>query len=221
MKLDEIQALASELDLGNILIKPEEVIFAMEDKGNLQTMFPVPNCERCMDKCCLARVGISLYDVVRFIDVGLDRFIAGTFSQRVDLSTSECDRENAKFTSPNMSGNDPDKKDCVFLNEEQKCSIYENRPLICQAYPIIVRIDENKRKVVDWVGGCKSYDLCDNESSFRSLVLSAIQYYNENVMSRSLLIYSRNHLRDIGLGKYLGFVAKRLDIHNKCNNGAD
>jgi hypothetical protein len=72
MKLDEIQALASELNLDNVLVKPEEVIFTMEDKGDLQTTFPIPNCDECQEKCCPTGVAISLFDLARFIDIELD-----------------------------------------------------------------------------------------------------------------------------------------------------
>jgi len=217
MKLDEIQALASNLNLDNILVKPEEVIFTMEEKGDLETTFPVPNCDRCAEKCCPNGVAISLYDVARFVDIDLVSFISGTFSGYVDLFLSEDGGENIKLSRPFMSGSNPEIKDCVFIDEERKCSIYENRPLICRAYPIAIRIDENKRKVAFWMGGCKNYDLCDNEPAFRRLFLSAIQDYNEKVTSNSLLMYSRNRIRDIGLGKYMEDDWKILLDHNKKN----
>jgi hypothetical protein len=78
MKLDEIQVLASNLNLDNILVKSEEVIFTMEEKGDLETTFPVPNCDRCAEKCCPNGVAISLYDVARFVDIDLVNFISGT-----------------------------------------------------------------------------------------------------------------------------------------------
>jgi Fe-S-cluster containining protein len=217
MKLDEIQALASDLNLDNILVKPEEIIFTMEDKGDLETTFPVPNCDRCAEKCCPNGVAISLYDVARFVDIDLVNFISGAFSGYVDLFLSEDGGENIKLSRPFMSGSKPEIKDCVFMDEERKCSIYDNRPLICRAYPIAVRVDENKRKVAFWMGGCKNYDLCDNEPAFRRLFLSAIQDYNEKVTSNSLLMYSRNRIRDIGLGKYMEDDWKILLDHNKKN----
>ena len=217
MKLDEIQALSSDLNLDNILVKPEEVIFTMEDKGDLQTAFPIPNCEKCSEKCCPTGVAVSLYDVTRFIDIDLNSFIAGAFSGYVDLYLSEDGGENVKLSRPYMSGNNPDIKDCVFMDEERKCSIYENRPLICRAYPIAIRVDENKRKVAFWMGGCKNFDLSDNEPAFRGLFLSAIQDYNEKVTSNSLLMYSRNRIRDIGLGKYMEDDWKILLDYNKKN----
>jgi Fe-S-cluster containining protein len=219
MKLDEIKALASELNLESKFIKPEEVIFAIKDKGDLKTTFPIPNCSRCTQKCCMARVSISLYDVSRFIDSGLDSFIAGTASGYSDLPISEDGSEILRISNPYMCGNDPEKKDCVFLDNEQKCSIYENRPILCRAFPIGI-IDKNKQRTAFWVDGCKSYDLCDNESAFQSLVINAVQYYNENLASISLLKNSINRLKDIGLGKYINFASKRLSTSNRCNNGS-
>ena len=217
MKLDEVQALASELNLSNVLVKPEDIIFTMEDKGDLQTTFPFPDCNRCLEKCCPTGVAISLYDMARFIDIDLSSFIVGTFSGYVDLFLSDDGGDNVKLSRPYMTGNNPDVKDCVFMDEERKCSIYENRPLICRAYPIAIRIDENRRKVAFWMGGCKNYDLSDNEPAFRSLFLSAVQDYNEKVTSNSLLMYSRNRLRDLGFGKYMEDEWKTLLDYNKKN----
>ncbi|MEK7398118.1 MAG: YkgJ family cysteine cluster protein [Candidatus Poribacteria bacterium] len=224
MKLDEIKALVSELNLENKFIKPEEVIFAIKDRGDLKTTFPIPNCNRCTDKCCPTRININLYDVAKFVDMGLDSCIKGVFSEYVDISLSEDGGKNVKISNPYMYGN-PNKKDCVFMDDEQKCSIYENRPTMCRAFPITVRIDENKRKVALWRNTfckdkCSCYDLCDNEPAFQSLLLNAVQYYNENLASKSLLAHSINRLKDIGLGKYINLVSKRFDFYNKCNNGS-
>jgi Fe-S-cluster containining protein len=156
--------------------------------------------------------------------MGLDSCIAGTFSGYVDLSLSEDGGKNVKLSNPYMSGNDPDKKDCVFMDNEQKCIIYENRPIMCRAFPIVIHIDENKCKVAFWRNTfrkdkCNCYYLCNNEAAFQSLLLNAVQYYNENLVSKSLLTYSINRLKDIKLGKYINPV-KRFDIYNKCNNGS-
>lgn len=225
MKLDEIKALVSELNLENKFIKPEEVIFAIKDKGDLKTTFPIPNCNKCTDKCCPTRININLYDVARFVDMGLDSCITGRFSGYVELSLSEDGGKNVKLSNPYMSGNDPDKKNCDFMDNEQKCIIYENRPIMCRAFPIAVRIDENKRKAAFWINTfckdkCSCYDLCDNEPAFQNLLNNAVQYYNENLASKSLLTYSRNRLKDMGLDKYINFVSKRFNIYNKCNNGS-
>jgi len=217
MKLDEIQVLASELNLDSVLVKPEEVIFTMEDKGDLQTTFPIPNCGECQEKCCPTGVAISLFDLARFIDIDLDSFIGGTFSGYVDLFLSDDGGENVKLSRPYMSGSNPEIKDCVFMDEERKCSIYENRPLICRAYPMAIRIDENRRKVAFWMGGCKKFDLSDDEPAFRKLFLNAIQDYNEKVTSNSLLMYSRNRIRDVGFGKYMEDDWKILLDYNKKN----
>jgi Fe-S-cluster containining protein len=217
MKIDEIDELASELNLNNILVKADDIIFTMEDMGDLKTTFPVPNCSKCTEKCCPPGVAISLYDTARFIDIDLHKLIGGTFSGYVDLFLSEDGGENVKLSRPYMSNESPGSKICVFMDEEGKCSIYDNRPLICRSYPVAIRMDDNKRKVGIWMGGCKSYDISDNEPAFRKLFYSAIQDYNEKVTSNSLLMYSRGKLREIGLGKYMEDEWNILLDYNKKN----
>jgi len=217
MKIDEVDELASELNLNSILVKADDIIFTMEDMGDLKTSFPVSNCSKCTERCCPPGVAISLYDVARFIDIELHKLIAGSFSGYVDLFLSEDGGENVKLSRPYMTNQDPNSKICVFMDEEGKCSIYENRPLICRSYPLAIRMDENKRKVGIWMGGCKSYDISDNEPVFRGLFYSAIQDYNEKVTSNSLLMYSRSKLREIGLGKYMEDEWNILLDYNKKN----
>ncbi|HGJ67151.1 TPA: hypothetical protein ENS27_17460 [bacterium] len=203
MKVDEIKELASELNLDNILIKPEDVIFSMEEKGDLKTTFPIPDCSNCAEKCCPRGVAVSLFDVARFIDIKLDSFLAGVFKGYVELFFASDGGKNVELSRPYMAGQDIKSKDCVFMDEERKCSIYENRPLICRAYPIGIRLDENRNKLALWMGGCKNFTISNNEEAFRKLFLSAVQDYNEKVTANSLLMYSRNRLRDLGYGKYM------------------
>jgi Fe-S-cluster containining protein len=217
MKLDEVLELASELNLNNILVKPEEVILSMEEKGDLKNTFPIPDCNNCPEKCCPAGVAISLFDLARFIDIGLDTFARGNFEGYIELFLSDDGGENVKLSRPFMGGEGPGAKDCIFLDEERKCSIYDNRPFICRAYPVGIRLDENRDKLALWMGGCQKYKVSDDAEAFQRLLLSAVQDYNEKVTSNSLLMYSRNRLRDAGYGKYMEDDWKTLIDYNKRN----
>jgi len=203
MKLEELESLASRMKMDNILVKPEDVAFSIEDKGDLKNTFPVPNCEKCEKKCCPPRVVISLFDIARFMDKGMDGLIAGTFAGFVKLFLSDDGAEDIKLSHPYMCPTDPDTEVCVFLDEEHKCSIYENRPLICRSYPVAVRIAEDKSKVAIWMGGCQNYEISSDETAFRRLLNSAVQDYNEKLKANALLMNQRSKLRDLGFGIYL------------------
>ena len=202
MKVDELEALASEINMGNILISPEDVILSIEGKGDLKNTFPVPNCDKCKNKCCPPRVVISLYDVARFMDKGLGKYTAGTFEGFVKLFLSD-DGKDVELSRPYMAAADSEANDCVFLDEDRKCSIYEDRPLICRAYPMAIRIDEDNSKLAVWLGGCQNYEVSSDESTFRKLLNSAIQDYNEKLKSNALLMHSRNQLRELRFGEYM------------------
>lgn len=202
MKVDELEALASEINMGNILISPEDVTLSIEGKGDLKNTFPVPNCDKCEKKCCPPRVVISLYDVARFIDRGSDKYIAGTFEGFVKLFLSD-DGKDVELSRPYMAAADSEAGDCVFLDEDRKCSIYEDRPFICRAYPMAIRIDEDKGKLAVWLDGCQNYEVSSDGSAFRKLLDSAVQDYNEKLKSNALLMHSRNQLRELGFGKYM------------------
>jgi Fe-S-cluster containining protein/uncharacterized coiled-coil protein SlyX len=202
MKVDDLEALASEINMGNILVSSEDFTLSIEGKGDLKNTFPVPSCDKCERKCCPPRVVISLYDVARFMDKGLGEHIAGTFEGFVKLFLSD-DGKDVELSRPYMAVTDSEAGDCVFLDEDRKCSIYEDRPLICRAYPMAIRIDEDKSKLAVWLGGCQDYEVSSDESAFRRLLNSAIQDYNEKLKSNALLMHSRNQLRELGFGKYM------------------
>lgn len=218
MMLDKLKKLASELNLANITVRAENVIFAIQGKGDLKNNFPIPDCENCTEKCCPAGVAISLFDVARFIDLGLDNYIAGKFEGYVELFLSDDSGSNVKLSRPYMSS---ETKLCVFQNEERKCSIYENRPFICRAFPIAIRIDDDRNHLAIWMGGCQNYKITSNKEAFQQLLDSAIQDYNEKVTANSLLMYSRNALRENGFGKYMEDEWKILIDYNKKNKELD
>jgi Fe-S-cluster containining protein len=222
MKLEELESLASQMNMGNILIGPEDVILSMEGKGDLKSTFPIPNCDKCEEKCCPPRVAISLFDAARFMDKGLGKFVAGTFEGYVELFLSD-DGGDVKLSRPYISSESSAEhsptvaKDCVFLDEDRKCSIYEDRPLICRSYPVAIRIDEDKSRLALWLGGCQDHKISSDEAAFRKLLNSAIQDYNERLKSNALLMNSRNQLRELGFGEYMENEWQLLMDYNKKN----
>ncbi len=226
MKLDELLGLASQLNLDNILVKPEEVILTMEDMGDLKNTFPIPDCSNCEEKCCPRGVAVSLFDVARFTEIDLDQFLAGVFKGYVELFFAENGGKDVDLSRPYMAGADTKAKDCVFLDEEGKCSIYENRPFICRSYPVAIRLDENRNKIAIWMGGCKKYKISDDAEAFQRLFLSAVQDYNEKVTGNSLLMYSRNRLRELNYGKYMeddwdimiDYDKRNKELHKEVND---
>jgi len=216
MKIDELKLLATAINMGSSLVGPEDIELSIEDKGDLENTFPVPGCDNCEKKCCPPRVVISLFDVVRFIENGLDERVAGKFEGFVELFLSE-DGKDVDLKRSHMFPIDSDAKDCVFLDENRKCSIYDQRPLICRSYPVVIRINEDGDRLALWLEGCQEYKVLSDKASFQRLLTSAIQDYNEKLTSNALLMYSRSQLRDMGLGKYLEDEWHLLTEYNTKN----
>ena len=216
MKIDELESLASEMNLSNIIIKPSDVILSMEGKGDLKDTFPVPDCSNCIEKCCPPRVVINLFDIARFIDKGPDKFIAGKFEGFVELFLSDTN-DNVKLYHPHMNPVISDAKDCVFMDENRLCSIYENRPYICRSYPVVIRIDEDRNRLALWLGGCKNFKISSDKAAFDRLLTSAVQDYNEKLMANAVLMNFRTQLRELGFGKYMEDDWQILIDYNKKN----
>ena len=166
MKIDELKSLASEINMGSSLVERKDVILSIDDMGDLENTFPAPDCDNCQKKCCPPRVVISLFDLARFMDDGLDEHVAGKFKGFVELYLSE-NGKDVDLGHPHMFPTDPDAKDCVFLDEDRKCSIYENRPFVCRSYPMVVRIDKDRNRLGRWLGGCQKYKILSDKTAFQ------------------------------------------------------
>jgi len=85
------------------------------------------------------------YDIIRMknrLGISSDRFL--------EQNTFRAIRDNPYFPSLMLKMSDDEEKPCQFLSSEG-CTIYEDRPFSCRAYPLehaVARTgDENKRQV--------------------------------------------------------------------------
>ncbi len=197
-KMDDLEALVDEMYLQDMLLKPADVTFG----GDMESVFPVPDCENCEGRCCAQRLDLKLCDIARFMDNGLDKFIVGTFESYVEHSLSVLDGgRGVKRPFPYVA---PVARSvyCRFLDENLSCSIYEARMCACSTFPLGVVRDENGDTTIQWFGDqCK---MVSDENLFWRLVDDAIQNWNEGVKTQILLLNARDQLRELGFGKYLG-----------------
>jgi Fe-S-cluster containining protein len=198
VKVDELEALAAEMDIQDILLKPTDLAL---DSG-IWHSFPVPNCESCEGKCCAQRLDLRLFDIARFMDGGLDEFIEGTFESSIEYYLSALDggagvRQPFPYVAPMA-----ESIYCRFLDEDHRCRIYEARMSSCRAFPLGIVKDKDENISLQWFGD--QCNISSDESTFWKLVHNAILNWNEGVKNQLLLINARDQLREMGFGKYLG-----------------
>ncbi len=198
MKIDELEALAVEMGVQDLLLKPSDLAL---DIG-IWRGFPIPDCKNCRGRCCAKQLDLRLFDIARFMDNGLDEFIEGTFELFAEYYLSVLHgKSGVKQPFPHI---DPAVGSiyCRFLDEEYKCSIYEARMSSCRAFPLGVVRDRDGDVSLQWFG-----DQCiitSDESIFWRLVNNAVLNWNEGVKNQLLLMNAQDQLRDMGFGKYLG-----------------
>ena len=212
MKEDEIKELAKEIRLERILtdpteifIRPEDLTFDIKGKGDLLNTFPVPDCENCELKCCPPRLELSLFDIARFMDAGLEHFISGTFEGYMDFSRQPPDNKNRPIERPvpYISVTAP-ALHCMFLGDNGKCNIYEIRIPVCRSFPLTLHQDKEGNLLVQWIAQCKSFRLSSDKTVFLKLFDDLIHSCNEWTSNHMMLIHAREELREMGFGKYLG-----------------
>jgi len=201
MKVDQLNALMTEVVREDLLIKPSEVVKSIENRYNLKDTFRTPNCAKCTKKCCPPGIGLSLFDIARFMDNGLESFITGTFEGYLELLSSG--DIGTKLPIPRVILPSSGKSGCVFLDEKQECSIYEIRPVVCQVFPLIFRQDKDESWTIFWSDVCQSYKIQSDAVLSQRILDRSIQQYNEKLKGVMLLVRARERLVDLGFGKYL------------------
>ncbi len=116
----------------------------------------------CFTRCCKdADMYLYPYDVIRMKNrcgMSSDKFL--------ERHTFQAIRDNPYFPSLMLKMSDDDEKSCPFLST-RGCTLYEDRPFSCRAYPMERAVargdDENGRKVLYFVAE-DSYCLGHKES---------------------------------------------------------
>jgi len=200
-KLDALELLTSQIgNITDILVKPERIILSIEGKGDLKNTFPLPVCSKCKESCCHPQVNLTLFDIARLLDCGLDDIIIGTYEKFVEAFLSG---SRGKMSLPYMRKVEDKTAACTFLDENGNCSRYEDRPMLCHSHPLSVKIIADKSYILGWDSRCQSYEISSDKAAFQELLDSAVQHYNEKLKSQALLKLRRNQLRELGFGKYM------------------
>ncbi|HAZ12258.1 MAG: hypothetical protein A2X86_03385 [Bdellovibrionales bacterium GWA2_49_15] len=93
-------------------------------------------CQNCLALCCALPVEATAQDLVRMqlltefdLELG-EKHLSKVFKELTNIRSYN--KKSAKFTLAQRPNGD-----CVYLNEERRCSIYECRPETCRNHPVI------------------------------------------------------------------------------------
>lgn len=135
----------------------------------------------CFTLCCKdADMYLYPYDILR-----MKNRLNIASGQCLDQYTFQAFRDNPYFPSIMLKMSDDEDKSCPFLSTNG-CTIYEDRPFSCRAYPLeraVARIgDEKERKVVYFIA---KHPYCLGHKESREWTVEAwiedqeIQIYND------------------------------------------
>jgi Fe-S-cluster containining protein len=131
--------------------------------GPLQTDFNplrIPDCKSCQDNCCRApnERSLRMVDILVLEEAGLGDAIVPPPSSR--------EREDVHRAHPGLKAAESltsfrrfpvlAQKDgrCIFLDSNERCEIYNLRPLVCRGFP--VQVDQENAQLT-WSGRCQSF----------------------------------------------------------------
>lgn len=88
-------------------------------------------CENCRSLCCTMPVEIKIQDLIRLELAHEGENPKQVFSRLKKAGFIHSYRAKTGLFRLTQKSND----DCVFLNSNRKCSVYEKRPEVCRLFP--------------------------------------------------------------------------------------
>lgn len=170
--------------------------------------YKVNECASCTDNCCIgphSTVLLRLRDIATLIDLG-----------RTDLMTHEKPKfsdevlANRKALQRQTESHDwnhfPVLKQnsfhaCAALDVEGQCTLYPYWPETCARFPYSLDIDNLE---VSYSRRCDSFWVRpDAKDEVHAMREAAVAAYNSRIKDQLLLAFAENHLRDLGLVRFL------------------
>ena len=168
--------------------------------------YQVPTCQFCKENCCRGYVNIvtlRLIDIARLIDLGLQEAITLEKPPRDVFKMTKARRNFFKSELWKRFPILKQKEDgsCYFLDEQNRCVIYDYAPLICKKFPFTLSQD---KKEIFYSPKCKTYSISiANKDKFYEHINAVIEHYNEMIKDLVLIYHAKKELKYLGLDKYL------------------
>jgi Fe-S-cluster containining protein len=106
------------------------------DKDNPKTWknFRAKHCDNCRANCCSMPVEVGLEDLIRLKLVTQEEADGSIKKMVVRLKKERWVRSYREATNLFILEQSP-SGDCIFLDNNRKCKVYELRPLTCRKFP--------------------------------------------------------------------------------------
>ncbi len=122
------------------------IIAKIKDDNKIEVVrdifFECNNCALC---CKINEIPVIEKDITRILDHGyeLDQFL-----KELSPVLIRSHQKKDSFIKAYFLKKKPFVKECVFLDEDEKCKIHKYKPLSCSIYPFAVRKDDESLLVI-------------------------------------------------------------------------
>ncbi|MCK4845356.1 MAG: YkgJ family cysteine cluster protein [Candidatus Heimdallarchaeota archaeon] len=140
----------------------DTIIAKIKDNNKIEVVrdifFECNNCALC---CKVSEIPVIEKDITRILDHGyeLDQFL-----KELSPVLIRSHQKKDSFIKAYILKKKPFVKECVFLDENERCKIHKYKPLSCSIYPFAVRKgDEGLLVIVHPKSVCASIDMDVNK----------------------------------------------------------
>ncbi|NBX69447.1 MAG: YkgJ family cysteine cluster protein [Proteobacteria bacterium] len=93
-------------------------------------------CDGCTSLCCSLPLEIDKYDLLKLELISEDEF-HGSLKKVARRLESEGIVKSFRASTGLFIMGQQTSGECIFLNSEKRCSVYEKRPRVCREFPKI------------------------------------------------------------------------------------
>lgn len=105
-----------------------------KDNPHSWKIFRTKHCDNCMSYCCAMPVEVKLEDLIRLQLVASEEAEGSIKKLVVRLKKERWIRSYREATGLFILEQTP-VGDCIFLDANRKCKVYERRPTTCRKFP--------------------------------------------------------------------------------------
>lgn len=179
----------------------------------------IVSCGGCHGRCCTEYVvsvtGADIWRISRARHLAPERFVQPDLEESPTRAGFLLEPGGPTFTVILQHQHLPRKHICGFLDGEGRCSIYTDRPLACQTYPMELRKgiaaprDELLCPAGSWMG------MAQVQAAWRERLLAQAQAWDTYalvVAAWNGAVRSRHSEAEAALAQYLAYLMQAYDL---------
>lgn len=114
-------------------MNPEKIV----DQLSLWKKYRTGMCNGCWSGCCTLPVEVTILDLIRMELISEDEAAGGSLKKIARSLAKQGVIKSFRATTGIFILEQRHGRDCIYLDDDRRCTIYDKRPDVCRRFPEI------------------------------------------------------------------------------------